>query len=503
MENNLMVKIWGQEVGRLSWDDRRKRAIFEYHPNFRKGDLDLSPLQASIHDSKTRFPFYGQQNDGIYFGLPAFISDSMPGQWGNTVFAAWAEANHIRESQLTSVDKLSFIGQRGMGALEFEPAERIGSNRSLILNELYEKAKEIQEQREVATLSADDLSLESLYEVGTSAGGQHTKAIIARHRETGEIRSGQILLPDDYTYYILKFAEKDYYPLTRLEMVYADMAKAAGITMMPSELIEIGGEMHFLTERFDRKDGHKIHTQTLAAMMPDAHSYEDLMDVCDKLKLPYREKVESYRRMVFNILTTNVDAHIRNFSFMLKQGENDWHITPAYDLTFSCFNPGNRFDPSHYLRVNGKASMITRDDLVSFGRKCNISKPEEIIEQTADAVCDFRTLAQKYGVSGYWQDKVEQHYAEMNPDVLSRLSGYKPSVYSFSIDESNMEIKDSFWEEMGNGAWRLHAIVNGVPQQRTFAAKSDIAQRVIALGGSKMEESQMKEFVIQLIPHNN
>lgn len=490
-----MVKIWGQEVGRLSWDDRRKRAIFEYHPVFRKGNVDLSPLQASIHDSKTRFPFYGQPNDGIYFGLPAFISDSMPGQWGNTVFAAWAEANHIRENQLTSVDKLSFIGQRGMGALEFEPAEHIAGNRSLALERLYEKAQEIQEQRHTALVEADDLTLESLYEVGTSAGGQHTKAIIARNRVNGEIRSGQISLPEDYTYYILKFAEKEYYPLTRLEMVYADMAKAAGITMMPSELIEIGGEMHFLTERFDRQNGQKIHTQTLAAMMPGAHSYEDLMEVCEQLGLPYREKVETFRRLVFNVLTTNVDAHVRNFSFMLKPGESDWHITPAYDLTFSCYNPGNRFDPSHYLRVNGKASMISKEDLLSFGRKNNITRPEEIIEQITEAVGGFRALAQQYGVSVYWQDKVEQHFAEMNPVLLSRLFGYKPASYSFELPESKTQIVDAYWEEMGNGAWRLHAKVNGLPRQRTFAANSETARRVIAAGGIKMKEEDMWDFI--------
>lgn len=493
-----MVKIWGQEVGRLSWDSRRKRAIFEYHPVFRKGDLDLSPLQASIRDSKTRFPFYGQANDGVFFGLPAFISDSMPGQWGNTVFAAWAEANHIREKDLTSVDKLSFIGQRGMGALEFEPAEHIGSNRSLALEQLYEKAQQIQEQREAAVVAAGDLTLESLYEVGTSAGGQHTKAVIARHRETGEIRSGQILLPEDYTYYILKFAERDYYPLTRLEMVYADMARDAGITMMPSELIEIGGEMHFLTERFDRQNGQKIHTQTLAAMMPDAHSYEDLMEVCEKLNLPYKEKVETFRRMVFNILTTNVDAHIRNFSFMLKSGESDWHITPAYDLTFSCFNPGNRFDPSHYLRVNGKSSYITKDDLIAFGRKNNISRPEEIIEQTADAVCEFRTLADKYGVPEYWQDKVEQHYAEMNPEVLSRLSGYKPAVYSFTLPALGKTVSEAYWDEMGNGAWRLHVTIDGKKRQRTFASKSDLAQQIAQEGGIKMSEKEMLKYVLKL-----
>lgn len=149
-----------------------------------------------------------------------------------------------------------------MGALEFEPSQEIGTGEmSLELDQLYRKAQEILEQREETVIAGKDITLESLYEVGTSAGGQHAKAVIARNNKTGEIRSGQIMLPSDYTYYLLKFAEKDYYPLTKVEMVYYRLATMSGITMMPSELISIDGDEHFLTERYDRRNGKKIHTQ--------------------------------------------------------------------------------------------------------------------------------------------------------------------------------------------------------------------------------------------------
>lgn len=298
------------------------------------------------------------------------------------------------------------------------------------------------------------MSLESLYEVGTSAGGQHTKAVIARNNRTGEIRSGQIMLPDEYTYYLLKFAEKDYYPLTVVEFIYSKMAEKAGIGMMPCELITIGGNKHFLTERYDRKDDRKVHTQSLAAMNPDANSYEDLMYVCEDLGLPYKEKEETYRRMVFNIITTNtnVDAHIKNFSFMMEEG-GDWHITPAYDLTFSCLNPGNRFDPMHYLKVAGKKTDINRDDLIEFGRRFGIKCTEDIIRQTADAVMQFRDMAQENGLESYWTDKIEEHFAQMTPDVLASLSGYKPSVYEYYIEDEGVMVKEAQWMEMGNGGF--------------------------------------------------
>lgn len=494
MENNLKVNIWGQEVGMLTWNTQRNRSIFEYNPTFLKNGPDIAPLTASIRNSKSRFPFYGLQNDNIFHGLPAFISDSMPGRWGNTVFAAWAQSNNIKEKNLTPIDKLSFIGQRSMGALEFEPSNKISQDNGFSLDDLYHKAQEILQKREDTVVAGKDISLESLYEVGTSAGGQHTKAIIARNNRTGEIRSGQILLSSEYTYYILKFAEKDYYPLTIIEMVYSEMAKLAGITMMPTELIKIDGDYHFLTERYDRKEGKKVHTQTLAAMNPEASSYEDLMDVCDELNLPYKEKEETYRRMVFNILTTNVDAHIQNFSFMLEEG-GSWHITPAYDMTFSCYNPGNHFDPAHYLKINGKSMNITHEDLLVYGRKNNIKDPEDIIRNTVNAVTEFRRLSEKYGVNSYWIDNIEGHFAEMSPDLLSSLDDYKPYIFNYVQENHHISIANTQWTEINNGAWRLTATLNDIPFKKTFSKTSTEAKEIIKLGGIKMSIEHQKKYI--------
>jgi len=488
--------IWGNEVGRLSWDDQRNRAVFEYDSKFLRGVLDLAPLSASIHNPRCSMPFYGEANDAVFCGLPAFISDSLPGRWGNTVFAAWAQANNISENRLTAVDKLSFIGRRGMGALEFEPAYEVGGDIPIELDDLYRKAQEILGSRESAVIQGRDLSLDSLYEVGTSAGGQHTKAVIAVNEKTGEIRSGQIMLPSDYTYYLLKFAETDYYPLTRVEMVYYKMACACGITMMPSRLVDIDGEAHFLTERFDRKGGKKVHTQTLAAMIPDAHSYESLMEVCQALQLPYKEREETFKRMVFNVLATNVDAHIRNFSFMLEEG-GSWHITPAYDLTFSCYNPGNDFDPCHYLRINGKTMNIRRDDLLSFAERYCIDNGDEVISEVIKAVGEFRSIAADYGVPAYWIDKIEGHFADMSPDMLQSLSGYKPNVFSYIIGDGVI-VSDAQWTEMGNGAMRLTANLNGTPFRATFSKNSETTKKVMQEGGIKMPLEKQKEYVEQL-----
>lgn len=499
MRSNIVkVMLWGQEVGSLYWDERRKRAVFNYHPDFIKAGLDIAPLSASIKDPRNRLPIYGLANDDIFYGLPAFISDSLPGRWGNAVFDAWAAENNVSASEITSVDKLSFIGKRSMGALEFEPAQAFDEQRSYQLAELYKKALEILHGREEVTVAGQDLTLSALYEVGTSAGGNHSKAVIAINKETGDVRSGQVMLPEGYKYYLLKFAETRHYPLTTIEMAYYDMATMAGIDMMPSELIEIGGESHFLTERYDRKSGEKVHTVSLAGMMPDATSYEQLMDVCLKLQLPYKEREEVYRRAVFNMLTTNVDAHIRNFEFMLEKGQTDWHISPAYDLTFSCFNPHNKLDEYHYLSMNGKRTGVNHDDMLAFARRYMIDNPNAIIKQCVDAVMEFRAIAAKYGVSEHWLDVVERHFAEMTPDLLSGLQGYKPHVFSYVL-ENGVHVEDAQWQEMGNGAFRLTARIKGVEYRATVSPKSPTGKRIADCGGIKMSEESLRQFVNDLL----
>ena len=499
MRSNIVkVMLWGQEVGSLYWDERRKRAVFNYHPDFIKAGLDIAPLSASIKDPRNRLPIYGLANDDIFYGLPAFISDSLPGRWGNAVFDAWAAENNVSASEITSVDKLSFIGKRSMGALEFEPAQAFDEQRSYQLAELYKKALEILHGREEVTVAGQDLTLSALYEVGTSAGGNHSKAVIAINKETGDVRSGQVMLPEGYKYYLLKFAETRHYPLTTIEMAYYDMATMAGIDMMPSELIEIGGESHFLTERYDRKNGEKVHTVSLAGMMPDATSYEQLMDVCLKLQLPYKEREEVYRRAVFNMLTTNVDAHIRNFEFMLEKGQTDWHISPAYDLTFSCFNPHNKLDEYHYLSMNGKRTGVNHDDMLAFARRYMIDNPNAIIKQCVDAVMEFRAIAAKYGVSEHWLDVVERHFAEMTPDLLSGLQGYKPHVFSYVL-ENGVHVEDAQWQEMGNGAFRLTARIKGVEYRATVSPKSPTGKRIADCGGIKMSEESLRQFVNDLL----
>ena len=225
----LKVKIWNKEVGRLMWHNGRHTSYFTYNPDFLNGDIDIAPLAASIKATSSRFPIYGE-NERIYQKLPSFLADSLPDSWGNLVFERWRIENKIRNTDITPIEKLAFIGKRGMGALEFEPeTEREDYATTLELKSLISLAEKIAKEREQVHIFPDEsLTMQALISVGTSAGGRQPKAIVSINQQTGEIRSGQIQQPEEYDYYILKFGD-DARSLSETEQTFTEMAKMAGI----------------------------------------------------------------------------------------------------------------------------------------------------------------------------------------------------------------------------------------------------------------------------------
>ncbi len=406
MTEVLKVFLWGQEIGRLAWHDTRKTSYFMYNPEYLKGTLDIAPLAASIHNPLSTRAILGEA-ERIYQKLPSFIADSLPDAWGNMLFEQWRKDNRLAERNVTSIEKLAFIGKRGMGALEFVPELKRGSLTGQIdIKALADLAEKIVVEREnVKILPDESLTLQSLIAVGTSAGGRQPKGIIAIDRKTGVIRSGQIDVDPNLDYYILKFGDKAR-STAELEQTYYEMAVSAGINMMESRLLEVDGVNHFLTKRFARNETGKLHTQTLAAMDPEADSYEKLFAVCRKLHLPEVDCQELFRRMVFNILANNTDDHHKNFTFVMNR-QGTWRLSPAYDLTYIFDIGGYLPNKVHCLMIGGKLQDITREDAVQFARENGIRRPAAIIRDMVESLKHFRTIATKYGVSEQWKGRVE------------------------------------------------------------------------------------------------
>lgn len=408
-DNIIQVKLWDKNVGLLSWDDNKGCSVFQFDKDFMQYGWNIAPLIAPLDSAYVQksFPMSGNK-EKLYGGLPEFIADSLPDYWGNIVFQKWMEANHLLPKSVNAVDRLSFIGKRAMGALEFQPAHiQEDASINIELSSLYELANRLFLDRQDINIDmSNNLIMEDLYKVGTSAGGQRPKAIIGMDEETGIIRSGQADLPSNFNHYILKFdtGKRNELPITKVEMAYYLMAKDAGINMMPSKLVEIEGTKNFMTQRFDRQNGKKIHTQTLAAMSSFADAYEDLFVVGRKLNLSADEQSQQYRRMVFNVIAENVDDHTKNFSFiMLPNGE--WHISPAYDIVFSA-DPDSHFYRNHELTILGKRKNITKQDLLLFAQRQDIKNAASIIDEVAEVVMNFKAYAEMVEIDDYWIKKI-------------------------------------------------------------------------------------------------
>lgn len=408
-DNIIQVQLWDKNVGLLSWDDNKGCSVFQFDKDFMLYGWNIAPLIAPLDSAYVQksFPMSGNK-EKLYGGLPEFIADSLPDYWGNIVFQKWMEANHLQPKSVNAVDRLSFIGKRAMGALEFQPAHiQEDASINIELSSLYELANRLFLDRQDVNIDmSNNLIMEDLYKVGTSAGGQRPKAIIGMDEDTGIIRSGQADLPPKFNQYILKFdtSKRDELPTTKVEMAYYLMAKDAGIYMMPSKLVEIEGTKNFMTQRFDRQNGKKIHTQTLAAMSSFADAYEDLFVVGRKLNLSADEQSQQYRRMVFNVIAENVDDHTKNFSFiMLPNGE--WHISPAYDIVFSA-DPDSHFYRNHELTIHGKRKNITKQDLLLFAQRQDINNAASIIDEVTEVVMNFKAYAEKVEIDDYWIKKI-------------------------------------------------------------------------------------------------
>ena len=475
------------EVGRLAWHESRHISYFIYNSEFLRSNVDIAPLTASIHHPLSSRAIFGEE-ERIYQKLPSFIADSLPDAWGNQLFEQWRKSNHISDRSVTSLEKLAFIGKRGMGALEFVPEIDRGSMLEKIdIKALADLAEKIFMEREnVRILPDESLTLQSLIAVGTSAGGRQPKGIVAINRETGEIRSGQIDLDPSFDYYLLKFGDRRR-STAELELTYYEMALAAGINMMESSLLEVEGTNHFLTRRFDRDETGKLHTQTLAAMNPEADSYEKLLTVCRKLHLPEVDCQQVFRRLVFNILANNTDDHHKNFAFIMNR-QGIWRLSPAYDMNYIFDTGGYLPNREHCLMIGGKLQDITREDIIAFAGDEGIRAPESIIREVAAAIASFRPLAVKNGVKDEWIGRVENTLSEH-----LEAWGLKESPKANAFVIAGHQVENLHIEQQFKGNYLLQATIDGKALKYIIRKGTPEHDLLTQIGLANLTEEQLKD----------
>lgn len=404
------VYMFGMPVGTFRWDERYEVVRFEYDSSFVGRGLEPSPLMMPVREG--RIYSFGDLDKETFKGLPGMLADSLPDTYGRALFDKWLALTGRTSSN--PIETLCFLGKRCMGALEFEPAMDIAydKNAKFEIDSLVNVASEALSQKSSFGVNLNDdkkAAIAEILRLGTSAGGQRAKAIIAYNKATGEVRSGQVEAPEGFDYYLIKLdgvsataGFKETGNHGRLEYSFYKLAKACGIEMTECSLIEENGRAHFLTRRFDRENGKKIHMQTLCGIahfdyrLHRAYSYEQAFNMMRALRLSYSEAQEMFRRMVFNVVVRNQDDHTKNISFLMDES-GKWRLSPAYDMGYA-YNPNGRWTATHQMSINGKFDEITRDDLLAFAHRNNIKEAANIIDEICEAVSHWSEMAKDCGV---------------------------------------------------------------------------------------------------------
>lgn len=427
MVKTAIVKIWGEVVGAVAWDEDRQLGSFEYLSEFTRNGWELAPLKMPVSGNRRiySFPELRKPRDSehdTFKGLPGLLADVLPDKYGNRLINTWLAQNGRAMESMNPVEQLCFIGTRGMGALEFEPStfKEDKNTFNVEIDSLVGIARKMLSEREEfsADLSKDEeKAMREILKIGTSAGGARPKALIAYNQITGDVRSGQTKVPKDYEHWLIKldgvsdeqFGESTGYG--RIEYAYYQMAIECGIDMMPCELHEENGRAHFMTKRFDRESGNtRHHIQTWCAMNHfdfnevTSFSYEQLFQTMRELRLPYPAAEELFRRMAFNVIAKNCDDHTKNFAFRLKQGEK-WELSPAYDICHA-YRPGSPWVSQHALSINGKRTGILRSDLEQVAKSMNIKRASSIIEQINGVVKRWSDFADDQKVKPNKRDEI-------------------------------------------------------------------------------------------------
>jgi serine/threonine-protein kinase HipA len=399
------VRLWGRDIGAVSWIAERGVAIFQYAPEFVTSRIEVAPLTMPLRSQPYEFPELAKET---FKGLPGLLADSLPDKFGNALIDAWLASQGREADSFNPVERLCYIGTRGMGALEFEPAMLRNPNRRkrVEIDALVALANRVLDERIALSgkFSGDDDAsvVEDILRVGTSAGGARAKAILAFNEKTGEFRSGQLPAERGFSYWVVKFdgvsgnrdkEVADPQGYGAIEYAYHLMAVAAGIEMSECRLYRENGRAHFMTRRFDRTDsGGKLHMQSLGAMRhfdfnrPDAYSYEQALTTILRLDLSMASVEEQFRRAVFSVIGRDHDDHVKNIAFLMnKHGE--WRLSPAFDVAYA-YNPGGPWTSRHQMSINGKRDGLALDDLIALAATGGIKKARAlgIVEEVDAAV---------------------------------------------------------------------------------------------------------------------
>lgn len=411
------VNLWGRRIGAVSLEGPGGIAAVQYDPDFvERSRVEVSPLVMPRRRGAYTFPGLPH---ATFNGLPGLLADSLPDRFGHALIDAWLASQGRSPDSFDAVERLCYIGSRGMGALEFTPAlgPRPSPEKDIQVDALVALASEVLTHRDELAVTFSRAgrtdALQDILSVGTSAGGARAKAVIAWNPTTQAVRSGQVDSGPGFEQWLLKFDGvsgnkdrelEDPQGFGAIEFAYSEMARAASIEMTDCRLLEENGRRHFMTRRFDRVGDRKLHMQSLGALahfdfnQAGAYSYEQALLVIRRLGLSIEAIEQQFRRMVFNVVARNQDDHVKNIAFLMNQGGR-WALSPAFDLTYA-YNPSGAWTRQHQMTINGKQDGFTVADLSACADVVSMKKgrAEAILGEVDAAVGRWAEFAAAAGI---------------------------------------------------------------------------------------------------------
>jgi serine/threonine-protein kinase HipA len=423
------VKLWGRTIGAVSLEEEIHFAAFQYDPEFAQSGIEVSPITMPLNN---RIYIFRDLPERSFRGLPGLLADSLPDRFGNALIDAWLATQGRTPGSFNAVERLCYIGARGMGALEYAPTlgPKSKATEKIEIDALVELASKIlSRQKNFKTSFAHDDrkdALNGILRIGTSAGGARAKAIIAWNPKTGEVRSGHVSAGKGFSHWLLKFDGvsgnkdkelEDPQGYGAVEYAYSLMAKKAGIIMSECRLLEENGRRHFMSRRFDRLESNeKLHMQSLAALAhfdfnsAGTYSYEQALLTIRQLNLPIEAVEEQFRRMVFNILARNQDDHVKNIAFLMDKSGR-WSLSPAFDMTYS-YNPSGAWTAAHQMTMNGKRDTFTLADFRACAKNALMKRgrAEAIIEEVRTAVTQWPDFAEQTKIPDVQRKQIQRNH---------------------------------------------------------------------------------------------
>jgi len=417
-KNELINVIYaGKEVGRVGFDEDKKKSSFQFNPDFLESGAYTALIPATgIVKRISHAQVFSKYSSKTFRGMPPFIADSLPDAFGNLIFKKWLESSNKQLKQISVIEQLAYVANRGMGALEYSPSKKIPRVATIDIAEITAVLKEVLENKhKTESIGLNNDALLNIFKIGTSAGGARPKILVSEHRNSKRLIPGDINSSADYNHYLVKLGldDNEEYRPEVVEFSYYQTAIDIGIDMMPSKLIDY---KHFATERFDRVNGIKNHSLTATGltgwdfMDPEVSSYENLFDLAVFLKVPHKDLEQLFRRMIFNLEFKNIDDHLKNHSFSYTPESDSWRLSPAYDLTFPINPLRNYTRLSRALSIKGKRSDIKEKDMLWMADQYTIKNPKGIISEVRNAQESWEKKAMELTISKSVISSIKSHF---------------------------------------------------------------------------------------------